>query len=266
MKKQIIPTALDTLLVFTATAAATFTALRYYLKILWLSAALAAFIGFATATLFFVISYGKITRSAMSSRDAEQMARLLDTLCVLSADELSAYFKRLLRNAGVGTYEDNGTLVLRNINAELRYYFTFSEVTEGKIVEFYKQTKAGRNVLVVGRGFDERTKKLSARFAGRIMLADGATLYRAAKKYDVFPSELLNLKEPEREKLVLKEVFCKKRAKRYLLYGLTLEFFSFFVFYPVYYIFFGGAMIMLSVICFFFGNAPSQEKFNPFNV
>ena len=142
---------------------------------------------------------------------------------------------------------DGDAITLTDTNTVVRYYFTFSKAYEGKIIEFYKSTGKGKRLLVLGRSFSEETSALTDRFAGRIRLADGAALYLTMKRFELFPDVREELKTEKSPLNLPRALFSKKRAKQYFLYGLTLEFFSFFVYYPIYYVCFGTALIL----CFY---------------
>ena len=264
MKRTALSAALDAVFIFVATAAAVFTVMRYYFKNIWAAVVPAVLCGTGVAVIFRLIASRKSAAYALKRKDAERMENALDSLCLSGEAALNAYFSALLTKAGTPFTEENGIIVLTETNTELRYYFTFSETYEGRIVEFYKLAGKGRKILVIGREFGEKAFKLTSRFAGRITLLDGAHLYLAMKKYDCFP-ESEELLKTEKPKLNLpRALFSKKRARQYLLYGITMEFFSFIVFYPLYYLFFGTALVLFSIICYFFGieNEPPQE--NPF--
>ncbi|MBP5308030.1 MAG: hypothetical protein J6Z34_02725 [Clostridia bacterium] len=264
MKRSAVSAALDVFFVFFATAASVFTVMRYYFRNLSAAITAAAVSGVFVTVIFRMSAIRKNAVYALKKKDAEQMEVSLDALSLMDETALNAYFKRLLQKSETPFSEENGTIILTETGTELKYYFTFSETYAGRIIEFYKQAGTGRKILVIGRNFNEEIFALTARFAGRIVLLDGAHLYPAMKKYDCFPETKEPLTVKKTRKNLPKELFSKKRARQYFLYGLTMEFFSFFVFYPVYYLVFGTALVLLSVVCYFFGvkEAPPQE--NPF--
>ncbi|MBQ9481559.1 MAG: hypothetical protein IJU84_05310 [Clostridia bacterium] len=263
MKRTALSAVLDAAFVFVATAAVVFTAVRFYSS---LTAAIVAAISSAVGiTIIFRMSAVKRSAAyALKKKDAEMMENVLDALSLMQEAALNAYFTALLKKSETPFEEENGRLILTDTNTEIFYYFTFGETYEGRIIEFYKQAEKGRNIFVFGREFSEKTYALSKRFAGRIKLLDGAGLFLAMKKYDCFP-EVKPLSFTAKRKINLpKALFSKRRARQYFLYGLTMEFFSFFVFYPAYYLIFGSALVLFSIVCYFFGikDAPPQE--NPF--
>jgi len=185
-------------------------------------------------------------------------------LCLMSDVELTAFFKKLLIKMEVPFECNDEIITLKTTNTEIRYYFSFSKSHEGKVIDFYKQTGKGKNLLVVGREFSGEVATLTSRFGGRISLLDGTNLYLTMKRFEVFPEITYELKTEKQRINLPRALLSKKCAKQYFLYGVTLEFFSFFVFFPVYYVCFGALLIIMSIVCLFFGIKDEPEMQNPF--
>jgi len=265
MIKRLIPAVLDTAFVFTAAFAATFAVIRFYVKSVWVALVLAAVTGTLAAMLFRAVSKHKSAAYSLKTKDQELMENVLNELCLMSTEELTAFFTMLLDKMQEPYTIEDGHILLSRTNTVVRYYFTFSKAYEGKIIEFYKSTGKGKRLLVLGRSFSEETSALTDRFAGRIRLADGAALYLTMKRFELFPDVREELKTEKSPFNLPRALFSKKRAKQYFLYGLTLEFFSFFVYYPIYYVCFGTALILFSIVCFFFGLKDEPDTVNPFH-
>lgn len=264
MKKNIIPAVLDVIFVFTATLAAGFTVLRFYLKSFWGALIPGILLALLTALLFRSVSRRKDVAYSLKAADSARMDEVINTLCLMTDKELNSFFKSLFEKMRLPFKIEESGLYLTEINAEVRFCLTFSKVYEGMITDLYKRTERGRRLIVVGSAFSEEVLQLTSRFADRIRLVDGANLYLTLKRFELFP-EVKDTPLPKKQRLNLpRALFNKKRAKQYFLYGLTLEFFSFFVFYPVYYVCFGAALILLSIACFFFGIKDEPEMKNPF--
>ncbi|MBP5193482.1 MAG: hypothetical protein J6126_01990 [Clostridia bacterium] len=264
MNLRRLPATLDTIFVFTAAFAAAFTVMRYYVKFLWAAIAVGLLLGAGLATVYSLLRAKKNAVYALKRKDAEMLERVMDAMCLSSESELINYFRTLFQKAEVPFFEENGKIILKKQNAELTFYFTFSDTYGGRIIDFYKQSEKGRGVVVLGREFGEEARSLAVRFGGRITLIDGATLFLFMKRFECFPPLKPELKSPRRRFTLPREIFGKKRARQYFLYGVVMEFFSLFVFWPIYYLAFGTALILLSLFCFFFGAKEIKELQNPF--
>lgn len=264
MKKRIIPTVLDLIFVFSAGFIACFTVLRFYLKNLLASILIAFVIANLLTALFVFVSKRKSATYLLKAEDQNKMERTLNALCLMNDAELTTFFKKLLTKMEVPFECEGDIITLKNTNAEIRYYFSFTKSHEGKIIDFYKQTGEGKNLLVIGREFSGEVTTLTSRFGGRIKLLDGANLYLTMKRFEIFPEIKHELKTEKQRINLPRAMLSKKRAKQYFLYGLSLEFFAFFVFFPAYYVCFGAFLIIMSVVCFFFGIKDEPEMQNPF--
>jgi len=263
MKKNLLPTIFDTVFVFLASFIVVFAVIRFYSE-LWLALLFGLIIAFMITVLFRMLANRKSARYALKKEDAKKMENVLNTLCLMTTDELNTFFISLFDKMKLPYAFDGDAITLTDTNTVVRYYFTFSKAYEGRIIEFYKKTDAGQKLLVVGREFSEETIGLTPRFAGRIRLLDGTNLYLTMKRFEIFPTLKTELKTEKQAVNLPKALFSKRRAKQFFLYGLTLQFFSFFVYYPVYYICFGSALMIFSVLCFFFGIKDEPEMKNPF--
>ncbi len=265
MKKKLLPIILDTAFVFIATLSACFAVFRFYIDKLWLCALLSSALAALSAAVFRHLSYKKSVKYSLKREDEERKDAVLNSLCLMSETELSEYFCSLLGKMQLPhAAQEDGSIILTESNTAVYFYFTFSKTYAGRVIEFYKQTQKACKTLVIGREFSEEVRALTARFCGRIELLDGTGLYLTMKRFELFPPIKEELKEVKQKLNLPKTVFNKKRARQYFLYGLTLEFFSFFAFYPIYYVLMGTALILFAIVCYFFGIKEVEEFKNPF--
>lgn len=264
MNNKILPFVFDCIFVFLGGAALGFVVLRFYFG---LTASIILTLCFAllTETIFFLLRKKKTKNYIMKTKDREKAESVLFTLGVSKREELNDFFSAFLDKMSVEHFDDKGVIVLSETQTELRYCFSFSPVTENEIIEEYKKTGKGRNVLVCAKSFSEETVALAKRFCGRILLADGGALYSVMKRFDFFPPENKNFSaQKKKPKIVLANLFSRKNAGRFLLYGILLELFGALSFYPVYYSVTGGIFIILSLAVFFFGLRDELPPDNPF--
>lgn len=265
MNNKIIPFISDCLFVFIGGAALAFVCLRFYLKT---PAATIISVIFALMleTVFILIKRKKCVSYALKSKDREKAETALSALCLFNENELNDFFCNLFNKMQIEFTYEKGIIVLKKLNSEVRYCFSFSPVTEKEIIEIYKKSARGKGVIVCGKSFTEETLSLSKRFGGRIKLIDGDTLFSTMKRFELFPpeNEKLTFSKKKNHSLFSMRVFCKKNAGKYLLYGILLEVFGMLSFYPVYYSIVGAAFIILSLTAFFFGPKNQTTDENPF--
>ncbi len=262
--KKLLPEILDLAFVTVATFAASFTVLRFYINSLALTIIISAIFSALVCLIFRLASKRKNVTYALKKKDAEMLDKVIFTLCIMTDEQLCNFFSTLFKKMDLPFTLDGNELILTQTNTRVCFYFTFSETYAGRVIEFYKQADKGQNIIVLGREFDEKTTALTRRFGNRITLIDSANLYLTLKRYETLPP--INDEFIERKKRINlpKSLFSKNKAKKYFLYGVALNFFSFFVFYPIYYVCFGTALIIFSIICFFFGIKDEPKNDNPF--
>ena len=267
MNNKIIPFVSDCIFVFLGAASVSFVALRFYSG-LTASIILSAVFAALSETIFVLLRKRRTRNYILKTKDAEKAEKAMFSLCVFKEDELNEFFSSFLKKMQIPFFSENGVIVLPESNAELHFKFTFASVTENEIIEEYKKTAKGRNVLVCGKSFSEETISLAKKFGGRIILADGGALYSVMKRFEFFPPESKNFVCAKKKNVssLFANFFSRKNAGRFLLYGILLELFGSLSFYPVYYSVSGGIFIILSLSVFFFGLKDELPPDNPFRI
>lgn len=258
-----IPVILDGALVFFAGGLAAFSVLRFY-STLAVSAVFALLVAALVLSLYILVSKRRSTKFALKARDMDEYERVMTSLCLMTEKELADYFCDLLSKMRLPFTREGDLIALTEKKAEIRFLFTFGEAYEGKIIDMYKETGKGLGLIVAGREFGEGQRKLTDRFAGRITLVGGEELFLLMKRFELMPPVKEELKSERTHFSLPRALFSRRRAAQYFLYGLTLEFFGLFVFYPIYYVCFGAALMTFSLVCLFFGIRDNPARDNPF--
>ncbi|MDE6557519.1 MAG: hypothetical protein K2K39_00270 [Clostridia bacterium] len=217
-----------------------FTLIRFYTK----SAitALIAAIGCALicGIIAFFILYQKRKKTLLLSLGESERKSLSLHLSVCS----TAYLNDLFENALIGTYIGGNHLQ----SAENIYFFNFklSPISPDDIAEIIKFDSAKKKCLYC---CEASPAALSLAEDFGIKVTEIAEIYALLKDKKLLPEKyaLGNVKKPSFFKRVKKR-FNRKLCPPLFFCGLSLLFFSFFTFYPLYYIIFGGALLALSAV------------------
>lgn len=220
-----------------------FTALRYFFKsaitALIISVGIAATVCFVT--LFLLIS-GRRAKLFKSYNEREKKSLGLH-LSVSSQNYILDLFKKALD----GTY----TVGNHVEDKDFAYYFNFklSPLTADDIARVIK-----------GKG--EKSKKIFCCLASaeasslaedfNVKTVDIAEVYMLLKEKNLLP-EKYALGEVKRTGFFkkIKKCFNRKLCAPLFFSGLFLLFYSYFTFYPLLYIIFGGVLTILSAVCLF---------------
>lgn len=224
-----------------------FTAIRFYTKKASLSLVLALLTALAVGVLCFFALYAKRSKRLAAMLGENEKKSLSLHLSVCS----SAYIRDLFLKALDGAYtEDN-----RISDEERDYFFNFrmSPVSSDDVAEIIKADslkikclfccKIAPDALSLAKDFSIEVKTVG-------------DVYVLLKDKNLLP-EKYALGEVKKPKFFtrLKSRFTRKLCPSLFFGGMTLLFFSFFTFYPVYYIVMGAILTALSAISLIFGQS-----------
>lgn len=222
-----------------------FTAVRYYLK----SAVTALVIAVGGAVIAGVVAFfillGKRRKKIISSLGESEKKSLALHLSVCAHSAVLTLFG----NALEGIYiEDN-----RLNDEESIYFFHFklSPVSPDDIAEIIKYPSKKKKQLYCCEASDAALS-LAEDFGIRVTAI--AEIYVLLKEERLLPEKyaLGNVKKPNFLKRVKKR-FNRKLCPALFLCGLSLLFFSFFTYYPIYYVIFGGILTAMAAVSVLIG-------------
>lgn len=222
-----------------------FTIIRFYTKSAVTALICAVGCGIIFGALAFVILYNKRKKHLVASLGESEKKSLSLHLSVCNKREV----QKLFTDALDGAYTENGSVCDR----DHVYFFNFklSPVSPDDIAEIIK-TETDRKKCVFCCEVSPAARSLAEDFDIRVVCT--AEIYALLKDKKLLPEKyaLGNVKKPNVFKRIKKR-FNRKLCPSLFFCGLTLLFFSFFTFYPVYYVAFGGALMVLSAVSLLFG-------------
>ena len=226
-----------------------FTLLRFYIKsALWaLILALVIAPGFGALAFLFLLK--KRDKKLLVYADAREKKTLALHLSLSGDSYLSDLFLRALD----GTYAVNNRL--EDENCAYFLYFTLSPLSPDDVAQCIKcGTQKSKVILCCKAGED--SAELARDF--NVSIKQIGEIYAALKDKNLLPEKYIC---GEIKKVgiweKIKKRFNRKLCPSLFFCGFTLLFFSFFTFYRIYYIVFGGLLITLSAVCLLFGQSKS---------
>lgn len=221
-----------------------FTAVRYFFK----SAVTAAIVGAGVAALVCLITLFALVKKR------ERLIVL--TLGESERKSLSLHLSTLSENTVLNLFEKalDGTYAVGNHleDGETEYYFDFkmSPVNPDDIARLIRR-RGDKNVVLYCCGISPDALSLAEDFSVKAVCV--AEIYSLLKDKNLLP-EKYALGGVKKRSLFTK---VKKRFNRRLcpslfFSGFFLLFFSFFTFYPVWYVTAGSILTLLSAVCLFF--------------
>ncbi len=240
-----LPLILDSLFAALCAFLLFFTAVRYYSK----SAGIALVFGILAALLFGALAFSHIKSKqrkklilAVDERDKNRLSLHLALSSEKYVEDLFCKLYNLkIKSQGI----------LENDEAVFFLHFSLRPLSPDDIAEAIKFS-TDKNKIILCNKAEEVAQRLASDFFIETRALDG--LYLALKDGNLLPEKYIF--EGKEKPNFLKRVrarFDKKLAAPLFWSGTGLLFFSYFTFFPIYYIIFGGALMVLAAAARIFG-------------
>lgn len=212
------------------------------------------------AALCFYLLYGKREKNTLSAEETRKKENLLFYLGVKGGG--ARLFAKAFCAAGKTAAATGKGVYVKENDAYVYPVFSFDGVKKDDICRAYIAS-GSKKAYVFAPDFSPEVRAFTRAFGDKIALLDGNAAYRLFKQADMLPAEALKEPAPTRkEKLraLLKPVFTRKRAPKYFFFGMAFLLFSFLVPYKLYYILFGTALTLFSLVCLFFSVPAAKNE------
>lgn len=177
------------------------------------------------------------------------------TLLLMKENDVLTLLQNYYKKRGVDSKIINGSLVLEEKKAQIFAIIKIENITTADILQKYKQSKKNYKTIIFGINFDDNAINLFSEMAIRIDYIKTSEAFNSLNSLEMLP-DLLQISENSKKiqiKNLVKNVFTKKNAKRFLITGVFFTIFSFFTIYPVYYLIFGTILMITAVILRLYG-------------
>jgi hypothetical protein len=241
MKRINIPLILDSLFSGFCAFVLIFTAVRFYTKNIPLSLTLGITALILFGVLAFVYISKKQNKSLISSHTEKEKKLLVGYLTLSKRDELNSLAKAYF---GVNCKISN--CKIETLDCNIFYNFKIEALKADDVTYVIKHRGNKKNILLCNK-ISEEGEKLCASFD--IEIFDIDKIYSLLKAQNLLPEKYPNLdtKKTNIIKRVTKR-FNKKLCSPLFFSGISLLVLSYFTFFPLYYLIFGGVLLSLSVL------------------
>lgn len=122
------------------------------------------------------------------------------------------------------------------------------EITISDIIWCVNNSGNNLKRIILGVNFNSCCEDFINEVGLDIELLKSENLYLTLKEENIFINQIeINPKPKKRLSKYFNKIFTKQQYKRFILAGIVITASSFFSFYPVYYLIFGGTLIFLGV-------------------
>lgn len=185
--------------------------------------------------------------------EKQELEELVNELNFSTRNYRLLVLEKALSKQGLKHERRRGAIVIPEKNAVAFIKFGFDKPTKTDVVKAFNSINKTERAYIISETFEQDIKDFAKRFDGRVLLVDGARLYSYLKEHDSLPetqySEFLEKKKKGDFRLLLD----KRKSKTFFLFGLFFLFMSYFSPIKLYYILFGGAFVIYSIILRAFG-------------
>jgi len=226
-----------------------FTALRFALKSVVGALILSAFIALFITAVLAVLTQKRIIRRQQIKLDDGECKNLCVYLSLAAGDLTESLFLSALDDAFA-----DGDVIFDSAHAYV-FRFKIAPIDSDDIAAALKlKTELERVVLCCRAG--DSAKAFAGDFGVQVWEIE--KIYSLLKNKNLLPKEYPHMAKAKRARLErLKKRFNRKLCPSLFFSGFFLLAFSFFTFYPLYYVIFGSVVILLSCACLFFSPAYS---------
>lgn len=233
-----------------------FVIINYFVKRPF-SFVLSATLALLLTLLFAKLSVNKSKKKEISAKEQKLYASVMTELNLLPEQKTTELFATLFRAQGYEVKPKRGGLFIPERNVLSFTVFGYETVTKAYIVKVFNRLSNGEKAEIYSENFSAEISAFSMLFNGKIVLKDGKEIFGLLKEYSLLPNTDRSLSAPIAKKIDFPAVLDKKRAKNYLVFGLSFVILSYFVPIKIYYLAFGVFFLVFSLILRFFGKTPA---------
>ncbi len=254
MKNLKLSIFLDTFFIFIASLLLFYGIFLYGVGGFFRALVLSTVIAILISSAFIIISLIKNENSIKNNNEKVSLKSFNYTLMLTPKEEIINLFSDYYFKKNIKVVERDSYIILEEEKVKIVPIFDRETVTLIDILKVAKNFNGKLKTVVFGINFEDNLINFILETGLDITLKSSLELYNLLKEENMLIKSI-TLKQIEKKRLiyVFKEVFTKKQAKRFLLTGGIIISASFFSFYPLYYIIFGGILIITSVILRIFG-------------
>ena len=156
--------------------------------------------------------------------------------------------------AGYIAVKGKNMLKLEKEKVNLFSLFCFDKVSANDLINCYKQTLKNYKTVIVCSPLSNEAQEIAHQLSARIEIVSVDKLFVFLKEHESIPPITVKLeKHKKRLRDLIKQSFTKRRSGHFFYVGLIMLVFSFFVFYPKYYLLMGTFFCAIGLTCLLYG-------------
>ncbi len=261
MKNLKLSIVFDSVFIFISAFFMAFALIRYNGGKFITSLIFSILISLVLAFLYLIFIILNKDKCAIKLDDENKINYLKTELCFMDNQSLLSLFLSFYNKLKVNAIAEKDYLIIEENKCQTFLLFNYEKTESNKVIDCYKRTKRGYSTVILSNEYTLDALNLVNDLSLRIKLFDLKSVYVALKSQDLLPK----ITVPKKVNSVsfidkMKGVFKKSNGKKALTLGVIIILSARFSFYPIYYIIFGGGLIIFSIILRFWGKKETQPS------
>lgn len=143
---------------------------------------------------------------------------------------------------------DGEKITLSGIKSVVYPLLTIEKTNAKQILDCFKKTPTGYKTIILSTDYTEKAIEFSKYSKEKITLYNAQNIFNSLRNSNMLPNyESVSFTAKRKFTDIIKSVFKKEKAKKFLFFGITLSFSAIYSFFPVYYLVFGSALIIIGL-------------------
>lgn len=205
------------------------------------------------AVVIFKILQNKKSALKIKSNEKQQKENAVLQLAFMSKTEIANLFQKALINSKSKYVKSGNTLFLSQENVYFYFAFSLEGLTKTDVLKAFNLSKNYKKLKIFCAKCSTEVLEFSLRFS-KIEIMDGDKTYLFLKERNALPKPKYYLLENvNKKRFSFSKLLKKKRASKFLIFGLVFSIMSFFVYFKIYYVIVGAIGLILATTCRLFG-------------
>lgn len=214
----------------------------------------ALIISIAVFLLLLKVLTKRSQRQIKTKQDKLLFLDFTNQLCCSTHAYLLDLLLKSIKKAGYNAVIEQNSIFLHEKKTCVFGLFSFDKITSDSIINCYKNTPLGYTTAIICTTLSPDASTLASNLSGKISIVDISQLFVFLKENQMLPEITVKLARSKKHiKQLLKESFSRRRSGHFFYVGLIMLVFSFFVFYPKYYLIVGTLFCAFGLTCLLYG-------------
>ncbi len=214
----------------------------------------ALLLGLGTFLILVTVLKRKSEKQIKTKQDKLLFQDFCNQLCCSTPLINLNLIEQCLKKAGYNAINQQNHFKIEENKVCVFGIFSFDKISSDMLINCYKQTPEGYKTAIICTSLSPDALTLASNLTAKIEIVDISKLFLFLKENDMLPPITVKLtRSKKRLRDLIKQSFARKRCGHFFYVGTIMLAFSFFVFYPKYYLILGTLFCAFGLTCLLYG-------------